>query len=173
MIEEAKATTEAEEAILDYCRKLRQLKEMHQKPRNYEYWGMEDFLLRHGRFFDVSKLKAAFISGTPKQCFNNSVELAVRVKGYRYVEGLALTEGLPLPVSHAWNVDAFGEFFYDCTWQERCDSGWKFRGIAYLGVEFSLKRAKHSVVKNGCSVLEDYRDRFLIYKEPWTGEVGK
>jgi hypothetical protein len=72
--------------------------------------------------------------GAARQCFRNSVRLALRrPRFYTYVEGYAINKwAAGRPVAHAWCVDPEG-FVVDTTWDEGADyfarlSGWSTSG---------------------------------------------
>lgn len=119
-----------------------------------------DFILQHGKFYEVGPTPKGIKKGAPKQCFGNAIVLAV-LNGWKYIEGYALAPIVPIPVQHAWNEDSSGKLI---------DSTWMNHGIAYLGVEFSVDRADDATWNGDCSILNDYRRRYPLFQKPWTGE---
>lgn len=63
--------------------------------------------------------------GLMGQCYHNAWDLAQR-DGMIYVEGYACKGDIPLPMHHAWCVDASGRV-HDATWAD---------GHSYFGVAF-------------------------------------
>lgn len=123
---------------------------------------MWDFVLQHGIWYTPRAYPPNLPDGGLKMCFGNSILLAA-TKGYRYVEGFAIMPApfSPIPMHHAWNLDAFGALI---------DSTWNNEGMAYLGVEFSLERADDATWEADGSVLNDYHRKWPLFREPWTGE---
>ena len=71
------------------------------------YAGMEDLLLKHGRFYVPQPLPKPYQRGSLRRCFDNAYQSALRSAGrLRYVEGLAVSG--ETPVHHAWCVDDAG-----------------------------------------------------------------
>lgn len=145
--------------VEQYLKQMRELKLNHfNKHPDAIYLGMEDFLLQHGLWY--RNTSTPDMQGAPRCCFGNAILLAAQ-RGYRYVEGVALAPLLPFPVHHGWNLTPEGELF---------DSTWMNGGLAYIGVEFSLGRADNASWFDDATVLDNPRNRFKIYREPWTGE---
>jgi hypothetical protein len=45
------------------------------------------------------------VRATPKQCYFNSQQATIMTSGvWKYYEGWVLSENLPLPIEHSWNV---------------------------------------------------------------------
>ena len=91
-------------------------------------------VLEHGQHWQTAKYLPG---GTPKECFCNSMNLAMD-DGLQYVEGWALPKDL-FPVEHAWNLDADGQVL-DNTWDH---------GMDYLGVVWKPEWAFSTTVKIG------------------------
>ncbi|MBO0887463.1 hypothetical protein J2P12_00020 [Candidatus Bathyarchaeota archaeon] len=148
----------AEEELLDYLRNLNALRQKMKKPDGFHYWGMEDFLLQHGRFYTPGEWPYSL--GAPKACFANSMIQTTIHSGLEYVEGYALTS-FGFPVHHGWNTD--GELALDSTWE--------YPGMAYFGVQFHPRRAWESQWDGDTTVLDDWKRGFPIFRQPWTGEI--
>lgn len=68
--------------------------------------------------------------GVPKHCFMNAARLAIREPSrWIYVEGLACSEDIPIPLEHAWVLDTETLEIVDNTWEGQ-------RLCAYLGIPF-------------------------------------
>jgi hypothetical protein len=102
----------AEKIIREYLSSLVQI--TSGKQRSYFQW-----LLKHGKFYhpgqrlplagrDLDCFKA-------KQCFFNAQTLACEDPDLLYVEGFYVTEGLPIPIDHGWNVDRKSGYLLDVT----------------------------------------------------------
>lgn len=154
-------TTKAEADLKQMMEQFRDLRLSMGKPDGYTYYGMEDFLLRHGVWHKPVKYPRGMIPGAPKCCFANALIMAV-LRGYHYIEGLAIPDiRITLPVYHGWNIDHRGRLV---------DTTWENTGLAYCGVEFSIGRADYTQWFDDASVLDNPRNQNAIYKEPWTGE---
>lgn len=97
----------------------------------FPYASQADFILKHGRAFEWHALPPGVRMGTARQCFRNSVRLALgKPRFYTYVEGYAINTWVARhPVAHAWCVDPEG-FVVDTTWDE---------GVDYFGVPFRME----------------------------------
>jgi hypothetical protein len=99
------------------------------------------YVLEEGRMWEPQELPGDVIRGEPKHCFKNAYLKAVATNGrYRYVEGYACSPKGILPVLHAWVVDED-----DCV----LELTWPWVGVAYLGVEFSLRDVTTYVAETG------------------------
>jgi hypothetical protein len=154
--------TEAQQSIVDWLTRLRDICQRNGGVQDYHYFGVGDFLMQHGVWHEPRPLPPNIRPSAPRQCFSNSFIYGKR-HGLRYVEGYAVPDlgACMLPVHHGWNLDRDGHLI---------DSTWDKQGLAYLGVEFSLGRAENAIwFDDGC-VLDNLRSRFAIFKEPWSGE---
>jgi len=61
------------------------------------------------RIFSPAKVKA--MKALQKQCYYNAVAIALENEGFMYVEGYLLPRECPVPMPHAWNKDARGNYF--------------------------------------------------------------
>ena len=129
-------------------------------PKGFHYRFMWDFVLRHGTWYEPRAYPPSLGQGAAKQCFGNSIMLSL-VKGYRYVEGFALS---PVP-RHAGAPRLERGCF-----NALIDSTWCNRGIAYLGVEFAIERADAATWDGDASVLDDHRRGHPLFTQPWAGE---
>jgi hypothetical protein len=155
---------QAKTELLEYLEAIRTLKiTNHMKPEGFHYYGAEDFLLQHGKWFDVGPIRKDVKVGAQKQCFGNSIMLA-GTRDWKYIEGYAVApigKYGAFPVHHGWNLDETGALV---------DSTWMNTGLCYFGVEFSLERADDATWEGDACVLEDWQRHFPIFRKPWTGE---
>jgi len=125
---------------------------------DYHYLGKEDFLLRHGEWFEKSPWSHWGLEGAAKQCFTNSIDLTLS-RDFAYVEGEALKADLPISFHHAWNLDVDAKLV---------DATWRNGGDAYLGVRFEKKVAVKAIRSAG-TVLDDYASHWELFKKSWEG----
>ena len=158
--------TPADEQLLEYLRQIRAIRETMRKPSEFVYSCVEDFLLKHGTFFQIDGLPATIRPMRLGECYENAWRVSNRSKAYHYVEGVAL--GV-IPLSHAWLVDRDGHA-YDPTWAG-LDSG---PGTSYFGVELNLDEVRLSRRHGSKSLLEDFRRDFpaltgaeVVAKDAW------
>lgn len=83
-------------------------------------------LLRHG--VEYKTRKPSPFQGTAQACYANSQFLVKRRKGWRYVEGYAISA---IPTEHAWCVDPEGNVI-DPTWDDD-------HPVDYFGIAFDMK----------------------------------
>jgi len=125
--------------------------------KDFHYRGMQDFVLRHSRFFDPRLLPKGIGPGPIRQCYSNAFVRA-SLQRIPYVEGYALSSSGSLHL-HAWNLDA-EDFVIDTTWDPV--------GVAYLGVIFpdfvfrifSADRKKHPII-------DDWRHGWPLLRVPF------
>ena len=90
--------------------------------------GMQ-ILTKYGKAFNRPKTAVRYLpGGEPQQCYANSFKLAVEA-GMTYVEGYAVPKSVPIPLAHAWVLDAHGRIV-DNTWKD---------GTEYFGVAFKTE----------------------------------
>ncbi len=117
----------------------------------FKYSCFEDFILRNGKEFKVSKEKIKL--GKIRECFRNAFYLADNGGKYVYVEGYATTKGNPLPVLHAWCINQDSEVV-DPTWED---------GDEYFGTSFDLNYVRKVILKRKkFGVLDNYEMRFPL-----------
>lgn len=157
------AHNEAQGFLLAHLELVRDLRRSHYDtvPHGYHYWGMEDFLLQHGVWYEPRPLPSSYPAGAERACFANALVISAMRRGHRYIEGYALT-CFGFPTHHGWNVDTQGNFI---------DNTWRPIGDAYLGVEFSIERAADAICNGDANVLSDWRRDYPIYQNEWRGET--
>ncbi|TAU07807.1 hypothetical protein ELI55_24615 [Rhizobium ruizarguesonis] len=100
-------------------------------------FGPAGALLRYGKTFEPAGTNPAWFTRRPaKQCFDNVTQvlisrLAACDTGVRYAEGYAMDAELPIPMQHAWLVDADNKVI-DPTWRDVADN-------LYFGIVFETK----------------------------------
>lgn len=150
---------------------LESVAEMHASfhktaPEDFLYISMEEFLLKNGREWPVSAAQVfpGAYHAFPQQCFDNSYRLARMKKGYRYVEGIAMSI---IPTHHAWVVTADGEVL-DPTWVHHTNHG---VGSEYFGVEIPLPVMKQVRHKNNLAAFYNHRG-LTLFREPWVDIIA-
>jgi hypothetical protein len=151
-------------------RALEQIRDFKTAREGYAYSGAEDFVLRHGEWFDPIPLPEEYDFGPPKLCYASSLILA-DIRMLTYVEGFAMLADIGLPILHAWNVDEDGRLI-DTTWRAIDNETGERRTVpaTYLGVRFSLGRAEDACWNGDTCILDDWMRDFPIFREPWEGE---
>lgn len=136
------------------------------------YGGPHDFVLQHGRSYDVELIDA---DGIPNYCYANAINAVLQHRGWSYVEGYAMVprntsqtveHGMWFTdagevVQHAWGVTPDGQ---------AAELTWRFPGAAYLGVEFSPVRAEEATWDGDATVLDDFNRGWPLLRQRWQGE---
>lgn len=142
---------EAENAIGNYLQTVQSLlgnSAASRRPKTVEEW------LIGCPFARFWKLGGAAAAPLPrKQCFKNAFVLASsNPGGLAYVEGLALTSGIPL--HHAWCVDPDGNVI---------EPTWPDLGQAYFGVALDIDAMRaHVLAKGTYGFIEGFREADMI-----------
>src|SRR6266699_7109036 len=87
---------------------LEQVRDATPKTPGLIYRYSADFVLRHGKWFELKPFPLGTRCGQPKACFGNAIVLAA-VHDYKYFEGYALAPDFPMPIHHAWNATLSGD----------------------------------------------------------------
>jgi hypothetical protein len=141
-------------------------------PEDWPYQGPHDFVLQHGRPYQVDLIDA---DGIPRECYSNSIKAVLQQRGWTYVEGYALVppntpqtieHGMYFAdggraVQHAWGVTEQGQ---------AVELTWRFPGAAYLGVEFSAVRAEEATWDGDATILDDLHRGWPLLRQRWEGE---
>jgi hypothetical protein len=97
---------------------------------------------RYGQAFSPRTSPTPWLRmGEARDCFNNATRYAAVRDDVVYAEGYALEPGLPVPVHHAWLIDADGHVI-DPTWKETADH-------VYFGIPFKQKFLRELLERNG------------------------
>src|SRR5437899_3325324 len=102
----------------------------------WRYKSPAQFILENGKHYTASPLPRGVKLGPMKQCYTNSLKLALRNKAYTYVEGYAVYPKVPVPLEHAWCIDK-EERVVDRTWHYE-------EGTEYFGVPFTADQVKRA-----------------------------
>jgi len=135
---------------------LNYMVEMRGKAKT-EYSCIEEFVLKHGREYEISPLIFPRNRGKKKECFKNATLLSFK-RGWTYVEGYAF--GIAMPMLHGWCVNEDG-IVVDPTWDN---------GKMYFGVEFSMSYVEAVILqKKTYGVLDNWEMGFplLTAKHPY------
>lgn len=116
--------------------------------RKLRYFGIIDFMLQHGQFFQPYSLPNEIKFGKKRLCYNNATDLALSNIKYIYCEGYAVTEIINIPIYHAWTVDENNTVF---------DNTWDPCGTLYFGVKFNTNFLfKHLLKTKEYGILSEY-----------------
>jgi len=135
-----------------------------QQQRGWCYSSPQRFVLVHGVWSAPHPVPPGMWEGRPRCCFDNAIHVAI-LYDLPYIEGYALL-GLgetAIALHHAWNLDPQGRVI-DVTWRPTL-------GLAYVGVPFSPERADEATWEFDGTILEDYKRRYPLLREPWQGEA--
>lgn len=121
--------------------------QLSRKPTNHHlpHLSMESLLLEHGELF--TKPDRPFpLLGEMKACFENASNIAIARSDFIYVEGMALFNGVSIPIHHAWLITTDGQTF-DPTWAEP--------GSVYFGIPIATDFLSKTLDEFGCYGLLD------------------
>lgn len=123
------------------------------------YFGLGDFILKHGRLFAQAPLPSDVQRGQMKECFRNSALLALERSDLVYCEGYAISV---IPVYHGWCVTR-GGLVVDSTWPDGRD----YFGVpirrAYL-IERLMKRKRYGLLddwENDWPMLQSDKKKWM------------
>lgn len=101
-----------------------------QVPKDWKFACKEEFILEHGQEWIAAKRPATISKRNDGECFSNSASVLAERQDWVYVEGMAITAGLPdHVVHHAWLIDPQTRKVIDPTWNEP-------ENATYFGVPF-------------------------------------
>lgn len=118
---------------------------------------MYQFLLEHGKPYVFQPLPKNIKPMTPKMCFWNAGTLAMKRK-LVYVEGVAISESVPIMLHHAWCSKPGTNIAIEPTW------AYKTEPIYYFGVAFNKEALKKQRRKKCISFLDDYTNHWEILR---------
>ncbi|MDO5894044.1 hypothetical protein [Agrobacterium sp. Azo12] len=117
-------------------------------------FGPATALLQHAKTFEpADKNPAWFTRGPAKQCFDNATQMVIERlasgdNSVRYAEGYAMDAELPIPMQHAWLVDADDKVI-DPTWRDATDN-------LYFGIVFETPFVLNLLrIKQSAGILVD------------------
>jgi len=155
-------------ALIDYLQQIRLLRmdmmsRMKDKPL---YYGIEDFILRHGRMFSLSYLPRHLpvkMRGAVRQCFANAGRVARdHSKDFIYTEGFSFASSIPF--HHAWVVSPEG-IAYELTWEREDLQDNEMKYQAYYGVAFKPEFCKRIYRESKCwGLLDDWQNHWPILR---------
>ena len=114
--------------------------------------GMDAFIKKYGRKYDVDHATYKGKRGTQKQCFMNAGRLAIANPNLTYVEGYIMFMGIP--IHHAWCVTK-NNTVVDPTLKNNDDL------TVYFGVPFKTDYLNKTILKTKYWGIFDYRNRDL------------
>ena len=145
--------TDGERAIKDFLEQFKEVCIGNNPKRFYYKGGPADFLLQHGKYFEIGKLPEDIQLGEMKACFYNAATTAI-IHGLRYVEGYTAAI---IPVHHAWCIDKDNKVI---------EVTWKTPGSAYFGIEFNPMKVLNFKRKMAEPVLFNHLN-FNLYENPY------
>lgn len=130
---------------------LKKLTSVLEKHHNPEIYSLYEYILKFGTNYTPQPRPPQFSKMTDKMCFHNAQYIAKKY-GLTYVEGFALTHGLP--VFHAWCIQ--GKKVIEVTWNTP--------GTFYRGVPFHIDFVTKHRSKKCMSILDNYHDGFPLLR---------
>lgn len=128
-------------------------------------------LLRYAKPFEPADVNPAwFIRGLSKHCFDNATQLLIsRLAAgdttVRYAEGYAMDAELPIPMQHAWLVNADNKVI-DPTWRKAANN-------LYFGIVFETEFVLNLLqIKQSAGILVDAVGMREHYGTPELFEPG-
>ena len=148
--------------LMEYLEAVTKMFPKEAKREGREYSSVEEFVLKHGKFYTPKELPKNVLEGKVKDCYMNAWHLATERKDLTYVEGYAASV---IPVMHAWCVDKQGNVI-DPTWGT---------GKAYYGVPFTTDYImKTAMRRKYFGILDNYQEGYPLLKErPKEGVIEK
>lgn len=117
-------------------------------------FGPAGALLRYGEEFEPAANHPKWLThGAAKQCFDNVTQVLISRTttgdtSVRYTEGYAMDAELPIPMQHAWLVDADNKVI-DPTWRDMADN-------LYFGIVFETSFVLNLLqIKKSAGILVD------------------
>lgn len=115
-------------------------------------------VLQHGTEFKGVDRPAHVNRRIPKECFSNSLQLALDL-GLTYVEGYCLSTNVPVLVHHAWCIDE-NRTVIDSTLEDPSK-------YEYIGIPMDFDFAMNVALKTGYyGVLDNHRFREIYDMDP-------
>ena len=134
-------------------------------------FGPASALLRYAKTFEPTNTNPAwFTRGPAKQCFDNATQvlisrLAAGDTSVHYAEGYAMKAELPIPMQHAWLVDANNKAI-DPTWSSVSNN-------LYFGIVFETDFVLNLLqIKQSAGILVDAVGMRERYGRPELFESG-
>ncbi|KKN18320.1 hypothetical protein LCGC14_0956850, partial [marine sediment metagenome] len=135
--------------------------------KDFKYAGMEDMILKHGKFFKPpqkgDKLPKGCEAGEPKECYRNSIMNSISNEDLIYTEGYATSPSLPgFGFQHAWLTTSDGKVI-DPTW-----TGDKVSpGTAYFGIQMDKDFVLATTARTGMAgiIANDWMDDSRLMKD--------
>jgi hypothetical protein len=127
---------------------------MRESPRGktFLYASVFDFVVRHGRRFELAPWPALKKRGQMRECYTNATKMVFADSDLRYCEGIAYAG--TIPVLHAWVLQPDGKIL-DPTWPD---------GEEYLGCVFRTKYLAKCIARRGFwgSLLDAWEEGFPL-----------
>jgi hypothetical protein len=134
-------------------------------------FGPAGALLRYGKTFEPSDTNPTWFTRRPaKQCFDNVTQVLISRTtdgdtSVRYAEGYAMDAELPIPMQHAWLVDADNKVI-DPTWRKAANN-------LYYGIVFETEFVLNLLqIKQSAGILVDAVGMREHYGTPELFEPG-
>jgi hypothetical protein len=97
----------------------------------------EALLLEHGQTYEPTRRPKGMRKGRDTRRYMNAGRIALENKGYRYVEGYAVSSH-GIPVQHGWLTDQEGKAAIETTWRDL--------GSSYFGIVLTHKELQFGIL---------------------------
>jgi hypothetical protein len=148
--------------IIEWLRLLDDAARMNWKKKSPSgLYSPAGIVLEFGCAMRRSKEKVA--CGMMKECYANAQTIAIADDDYRYAEGWAMLEGVPIPIAHAWLLNANG-LVVDPTWAGLKNG----KSAVYYGVEIDTTYMCKRVLttKAHHPMIDDYEFGYKLLNTP-------
>lgn len=144
--------------VEQYLNMMVEMRKKLNNPPDLKYCCFEEFVLEHGKRYEVMNKPKWVKKGIIKECFKNSFDaVLINPTELTYCEGYAT--GV-IPVHHAWLV--YKDKVIDPTWHGRNIIN---KNTEYFGVEFNWNYVRKVALETGYyGVLDNFTQNFPLLR---------
>ncbi len=147
------------EHLLEFLNQQAELNDKINKKSINPSKNIQRLILENGLPF-LERIAPSPFNGVPKSCYQNCFQALWKYPELNYCEGFAISDDVPIAISHAWLVDAKSQVI-DPTWSNDAP------GCTYFGAVFTEDFVREIALKTKCyGILDNYRvDRHQILQD--------